>query len=179
MITVRVCLNNIFSNNPKTFQLIVQAAGRAGRGNLSGQVYIQTMRPDHKVVETGISHDYQSFAAYELGFREATGQPPFTRMVQIELSSLKKDSLERASRKLRDWLDNLTKSHPQALQAIQVVGPMTPAVEVIRKRFRKKMILTSLDIKPLHQLSKALLNFWSQLKSPVHLQCDVDPQTLM
>ena len=73
-----------FRSGERTFQLLVQAAGRAGRGDHPGRVLVQTSRPDHPVVKTGLQQDYLSFAEMEIAFRSDILYPPFSRMVMFE-----------------------------------------------------------------------------------------------
>jgi primosomal protein N' (replication factor Y) len=77
----------------RTFQLITQVAGRGGRGETPGKVIIQTFNPDHYALRHAQNHDYKSFYTEEIDFRKALQYPPFGRIINLRLSSIKKDAL--------------------------------------------------------------------------------------
>ena len=88
----------------RTFQLITQVAGRGGRGDTPGKVIIQTFNPDHYALKHAQNHDYKSFYEEEIDFRKALQYPPFGRIINLRLSSIKKDALiEEAHRSGQDW----------------------------------------------------------------------------
>jgi primosomal protein N' (replication factor Y) len=72
-----------FRASERTFQLLTQVAGRAGRGLLGGRAIIQTYAPDHYAIETASQHDYTAFVKQELAFRQAANYPPFTRLARL------------------------------------------------------------------------------------------------
>src|SRR5436309_648390 len=84
----------------RTFQLLVQVAGRAGRGDAPGRVIVQTFRPEHPSVAAAATHDYAGFMARELERRRALGYPPFARLVNLRLEGRDGASVERAAREL-------------------------------------------------------------------------------
>jgi len=88
----------------RTFQLITQAAGRAGRGNEQGTVVIQTYAPDHYAIRTAASHDYRTFYEQEILIREALRYPPFADLIQMVVSCEREEDAEEAAEKIRTWL---------------------------------------------------------------------------
>ena len=78
-----------FRSGERTFQLLVQSAGRAGRGDHPGKVMVQTSRPDHPVVQAGLQQNFLSFAEMEIEFRKDAFYPPFSRLVMFEFSATK------------------------------------------------------------------------------------------
>ena len=88
----------------RTFQLITQAAGRAGRGDEQGRVIIQTYSPDHYAIRTAAAHDYRSFYAQEILIREALRYPPFADLVQMVVSCEKDEDAAEAADKIVAWL---------------------------------------------------------------------------
>jgi primosomal protein N' (replication factor Y) (superfamily II helicase) len=86
----------------RTFQVLTQVAGRAGRSPLGGQVFLQTFHPDHYVIQAAARHDYQSFYTTELGHRRRLGYPPFSRLVRLEYRHADADKVEETARQLAD-----------------------------------------------------------------------------
>ena len=91
----------------RTFQLLSQVAGRAGRGAAKGTVLIQTYQPDHYVFQTVQSQDYDSFFQRELESRRQLGYPPFTRLALVRLSGPEEEPVAREARRLAAALENL------------------------------------------------------------------------
>ncbi len=88
----------------RTFQLITQAAGRAGRGTEQGRVVIQTYSPDHYAIRTAAAHDYRAFYAQEILIREALRYPPFADMIQMVVSCETDEAAAEAAGKIKLWL---------------------------------------------------------------------------
>ncbi|TMA59721.1 MAG: hypothetical protein E6J75_02575 [Deltaproteobacteria bacterium] len=118
----------------RTFQLLVQVAGRAGRGDAPGRVIVQTFRPEHPSVAAAATHDYAGFMARELDRRRALGYPPFARLVNIRLEGRDDASVEQAARELAARLRRQARSFQLADDA--VLGPAPPPVERVRGRYR-------------------------------------------
>jgi primosomal protein N' (replication factor Y) len=116
----------------RTFQLVVQVAGRAGRGDRPGEVIVQTLFPDDPAIGYALNHDYDGFADYELPLRQEAGLPPAARMVRFTTRSADATRAETAARKLRNELVGLLRPVP----GVEIVGPMRAGVFRIRKQFR-------------------------------------------
>ncbi|MBI9075015.1 MAG: primosomal protein N' [Desulfatibacillum sp.] len=136
-----------FRAGERTFQLLAQVAGRAGRGDKPGRVILQTYNPEHFCIATACSGDYEAFCAQELKFRHQLKYPPFSRLAQIRFSG--KDNKETAGfaggigeecRKLL-WADKSFKD------AIQVLGPIPSPIARIAQLYRWQMLLKGLDHK--------------------------------
>ena len=91
-----------FRASERTFQLITQAAGRAGRGDLAGKVLIQSYHPEHYSITTAAGHDYESFYAAESVIRRQIGYPPFSDLIQIIVSSEKEQEAFEKSRQIAE-----------------------------------------------------------------------------
>ena len=89
-----------FRSGERTFDLLTQAAGRAGRGKKPGRVIIQTYQPEHYAVRTAAAQDYGAFYREEAAFRRLMAYPPFSHMLRIELVGEKKDALAAAPEEL-------------------------------------------------------------------------------
>ncbi len=92
----------------RTYQLITQVAGRAGRSSLGGKVILQTFQPEHYAIQKAAAYDFAGFEKIELNYRKETGYPPYGRLVKIELSHYNASQLERAvvetGERIRHWL---------------------------------------------------------------------------
>lgn len=138
-----------FQSGEKAFQLIVQTAGRAGRGDEEGQVYIQTFFPDNPLLKRAESYDYEGFYRQEILLREALGYPPFTKAARILVSSPDEEAararLEEVLASSRGRLD------PEDDGAITWVGPSKAPIERIKNRWRYHAILLSPRLGPLRR----------------------------
>ncbi len=167
-----------FRAGEKTFQLLVQSAGRAGRGDLPGKVLLQTAFDTHPVILCGIHHDYLSFAQRELEERFAFHYPPYSRMIILEFSSIQKDLLDSYTKVLATWLEKFFHHFPVVHKNLKILGPTTPSIEVIRGRHRKTLLFQSTDLKILHTCVKHVISHKPRQPSAIRLYVDVDPQNL-
>jgi len=155
-----------FRAGERTFQLLTQVAGRAGRGERSGRVIIQTYTPDHYAIDAASRYDYEGFAAAELDWRRRAGYPPFGRLVQLTLT-------HPNARWARD--EALRMSKALALRRAElgsdtdVLGPSPAYVPRIRGRWRWQLLLRG-------RTPSALLR---DLPLPPHWSVDVDPASLV
>ncbi|PIZ34009.1 MAG: primosomal protein N' [Alphaproteobacteria bacterium CG_4_10_14_0_8_um_filter_37_21] len=154
----------------KTFQMMFQVAGRAGREHLNGQVFLQTYNPDHPVIQAIKNYDRDAFLKAELQQRKEFSMPPFSRLISITLSSLSKDLLYRAGKKLA--------SRVPKVEGVQVLGPTVPPHAMIRGQHRLRFLMMSALQVNRHEIVK----FWilkSNLPSQVRKHIDVDPLSFM
>ena len=168
-----------FRAGEKTFQLIVQAAGRAGRAEHPGRVLIQCAKPDHPVVATAIKQDYKSFAQMELGFRKLHGYPPFGRMIAFEWTSKEKKHLDKLTERVEKWFEQLSQLSPKLTNNIKVLGPSIPAIEMLRGRHRRTLILTSPDQSAIRRVASLLRDQCERLPGDVRMTIDIDPQSMI
>jgi primosomal protein N' (replication factor Y) len=168
-----------FRGGERTFQLLVQASGRAGRGALPGRVLVQSMRSSHPIVQDALRQDFLSFARTELSFREAMGYPPFGKMILFEMSSVDKTKLNEWCAQLEDKLDLLFEKSPELVPLVKILGPSPAAIEVIRGRTRRIMIVLSAS----HAVTRKVGQWiWQEIKSPpgdIRTKIDVDPQATL
>jgi len=154
----------------RTYTLLVQLAGRAGRGERPGRVVIQTHHPDHYAIRAALGHDDAAFAAEELRFRRVFHYPPFTRMVQLLV--LDRDR-RRAEAAVHD-LDAALRRHPLAV-GLRFSGPAPAPLERLRGRWRFQLLLRGPHHRRLHDLLRTVL----PAQPPYDLTIDVDPQQLL
>lgn len=163
-----------FRSAERTFQLITQVAGRAGRGEHPGRVILQTYMPDDLTIQAAIKHDYQSFATRELELRRQASLPPFARMARIVLRDMDEQKLQA----LADQIGDRLKSAAAGVKQVHVQGPMPCAIERIAGYFRQQLVLSSPLAGPLQQVLGALRKEGSLMQAQ-RIAIDVDPTSLL
>ncbi len=161
----------------RTFQLLVQVAGRAGRGRRPGRVIVQTLRPTHASITAAATHDYETFVAGELGRRRALGYPPFTRLVLVRLEGKAEAIVERVAQALGDRL----RDHARRLGLGEdaVLGPAPPPVERVRGRYRRQLLLRHADVRGLRALARFSRTMEPETQAKgIRLLVDVDPMSM-
>jgi len=167
-----------FRASERTFQLLVQVAGRAGRGDLPGRVVIQTFRPAHPSVVAAAHHDHAGFMAGELARRRALGYPPFARLVNLRLDGRDAAAVERAARELGAGLRR--DARPLGLDETAVLGPAPAPLARVRGRHRWQVLLRGSDVRAVRALARA-----ASARAPafrrarVRLVIDVDPYSML
>ncbi len=153
----------------RTFQLLTQVAGRAGRGEKPGRVLIQTMNPDHYAVDLAAAQDYDAFYRRELMFRKALWYPPFTAMATILVRSRKlPEALEMSAA-----LDRHLRPPPQGLR---LMGPASAPMVKLRTEYRFQFLVKSLKRRSVGRLVGDARRFAEQQDwPPTALIVDVDP----
>ncbi len=162
-----------FRSSERTFQLIVQVAGRAGRAEVPGEVVIQTLHAEEPAIQFAIKHDYDGFANNELPHRLQTHLPPFSRMVRFIIRHEKMQKAEAGAEALATALRELLDD-----EQVKIVGPLPAGVRKIRERFRFQIVVTT-DRAGVVQ--DALAGKMSQLarQGGAEVIVDVDPINLM
>ncbi|HWP83487.1 MAG TPA: primosomal protein N' [Bacteroidota bacterium] len=128
-----------FRASERTFQLLTQVAGRAGRSTLSGEVIIQTLQPDHYSLKHVVSHDFPGFYKEELEYRKELDYPPFSRLVLVEFKGQHEEEIHHHAKKFASFLlDDKYKEH------LIVLGPADAAIPRIRGQFRKHVVIKGL-----------------------------------
>ncbi len=122
-----------FRAQERAFQLMEQVAGRAGRRAERGRVTIQTYRPDHRVIEAVVKHDYEKMIAQQLQEREVFRYPPFVRLIQLELRHRDKNTLDAAAHHFASALVNQLGE--------RVLGPEYPPISRMKNVYRKRILL--------------------------------------
>ena len=162
----------------RLFQLLTQVAGRAGRGQAEGAVFIQTFRPDHYSVGFAKYHDYAGFFDEELRRRQAMFYPPFTRLARLLLDGPDAQRVETVSA----WVGTVLQRHLPAQQQLVVLGPAEAPVAKIHNRYRWHFLLKATSSRLLHRYLHHTLTEVSQARQHqrgVRLIVDIDPLTFM
>jgi len=181
---VGVLLADISLNLPdfraaeRTFQLLTQVAGRAGRGREEGQVIIQTYRPQHYSVCLAASHDFSRFAERELAYRKALSYPPFIRMVNLRLEGLDRDKVKSLAEHLAKTLRSLCQEQKEAPV---LLGPAPTPIERLKGRYRWHLLLKGRESHTLHALvRKAKETVLAHAKAQgIRVIVDVDPYSML
>jgi primosomal protein N' (replication factor Y) len=158
----------------RTFQLLTQAAGRAGRGESPGQVIIQTYSPDHYAVQTAKEQDYEAFYAQEIAYRQMLSYPPVWNLLVVMCTSLDPELLQKECENLRSWMDTLSDG-----TKIQIVGPADASVSKINDIYRKVIYLKTADYNRLVAAKDAIeqRTLEQMASKEINIQFDFNPMS--
>ncbi len=157
----------------RTFQLLTQVAGRAGRGDLAGEVLVETHYPEHYAIQLAAQQDYVSFYEKEAHFRRMLHYPPFTALASILVRDRKLENAIRWSRALAEYFA------PFEDRGVKVLGPAAAPLARLRKEYRYQFLLKSPQRSALSQALSGALNFCAKKQIPeTGVIVDVDPASL-
>jgi primosomal protein N' (replication factor Y) len=131
-----------FRSAERSFQLIAQVAGRAGRGPKGGEVLVQTRAPDHYALRFAVNHDYEGFAARELTERSDPPYPPHAALINVLVTGEREMEVSQAAADVADWMRGLFEA--RSLDA-HVLGPAPAPLARIKARWRWHVLLRTLD----------------------------------
>src|SRR3954468_13767968 len=158
----------------RTFQLLTQVAGRAGRGEVPGKVILQTYFPDHYAVQYAAQHDFAGFYEKELRFRSWMHYPPYSSLANIMVRSAKLDETLRWSGVLGRWFEKTRH------EGVRVLGPAAAPIERLKRDYRYHFILKSPSRQKLNTVLRAMLGQAEKEKIPrTNVIVDVDALWLM
>ena len=141
----------------RTFSLLTQVVGRAGRGVKEGKAIIQTYTPDNDVIQYAARQDYDSFYAQEIRIRELRELPPCNDLFMICASGLEETAVLHACLRLRDGINAAMRREPYAGTRYRLLGPAPAPVAKVNDRYRYRMILNTSNTKAMRQLVAHLL----------------------
>jgi primosomal protein N' (replication factor Y) len=164
-----------FRASERTFQLLTQVGGRAGRGTRPGRVIVQTLQPGHFSLRCSAHHDYRHFADQELAARRELGYPPFGRLVQIRCEGERLEATERVARALAAHVKRVTG------RTVDMLGPTPAPIERLRRRYRWQLLLRSPDGAAARAAAQAARTaIRRQAKAAgVRVLVDVDPYSML
>jgi primosomal protein N' (replication factor Y) len=163
----------------RTFQLLTQVAGRAGRGRVPGRVVLQSFYPDHYALQFARRQDYLGFYAHEIEFRKLLGYPPFRSLVQILISASSAQKGLRIGEKAAAELKASAERHG-AKAEIQVLGPAAAPLERLRGQYRFQILLKAAPGKKMGEILQDAFAQLSLHKVPLKsMHVDVDPLSLL
>ncbi|HAD06307.1 MAG TPA: primosomal protein N', partial [Anaerolineaceae bacterium] len=127
----------------RTFQLLTQVAGRAGRSPLGGRVILQTFQPEHYAIQSASRHDYAGFYQHEIELRRKMGYPPFARLVRLEYRHANarqaESTAQEMAKRVADWIAE------SAYPGIELIGPVPCFFAKEGGQYRWQIILRGMD----------------------------------
>jgi len=157
----------------RTFQIISQVAGRAGRAREPGRVIVQTLVPGHYCFDPARAHDYPKFFATETGFRREVGYPPFQHLVHLRLDGTHEDKVARGA---RDLARALRREQPQA--PLEILGPAPAPIARLRSRYRWQILLKGRSRPALLAMARRAAALVPRGRA-LRIHVDVDPHNML
>jgi primosomal protein N' (replication factor Y) len=158
----------------RTFQLLTQVAGRAGRGELPGRVLIQTFYPEHYAIQDAVQQDYAAFFEREMHFRRMMAYPPFTSLANVIVRDVSLEKAIRWARQLSEYFS------PQDGKGARVLGPATAPLARLKKEHRFQFLLKSPKRSVLTKLLSGAMAYCDAKEIPqTAVLVDMDPLSLL
>lgn len=171
--------DNDYRAGERTFQLLTQAAGRAGRGEKPGEVVIQTYRPDHYSVIRAASQDYEAFFEEEIVYRELMEYPPAAHMLAILITSSVEERGERLAENIAELAKSLVSQNAENKRTLTVIGPAKASVGKINDIYRFMLYCKATDYRQLtlvkDTIEKELEKWDGKVGKDESIQFDFDP----
>ncbi len=161
-----------FRASERTFSLLTQVSGRAGRGDKKGEVFIQTYNPEHYAIQYALTQDYERFYEEEIGNRKEYGWVPFRRIIRLVMRSTNLDTLIERMTELYD------KIKPSIPKDAYPLGPAPCPIERINRNYRYQLILSAKSISSILGVTEKAKAISNKQKG-VYLEIDVDPISMM
>ena len=156
-----------FRASERTFQLLSQVAGRAGRGPDGGRVVIQTYNPSYYAIQAAAKHDYTTFYDKEITYRRQLNYPPFARLASMVYSHTSEAACRSEAERMAAELD--TESKSRGVAGVSLIGPATAFIYRLRGRFRWQIVVRGQD----------LSTFLGEIGVPQGWSIDIDPVGLV
>lgn len=169
----------LVSNDPRaaerTFQLLAQVTGRAGRGERPGRGFLQTYQPKHPVIAALLSGDHERFYAEEIAARQAAGLPPFGRLASLVVSARERPAAEAYARLLAQAGHRAIRDLGVGEREAALLGPADPPMALLRGKHRVRLIVKTARSLNLQGLLRAMLRDAGSPKGGARVDVDVDP----
>ena len=160
----------------RTFQLVTQVAGRAGRGDAPGRVLVQTFYPDHYAIRLAAEQNFDGFFSKEMAFRRMMHYPPVTALANVVAQHEKLDRAAQVAKEMGDFFNRVEGQYP----GIKILGPGPAPLAKVERRYRIQYLLKSVSRSTLHALLKQLAQHCAQSGvQPREVMVDVDPVNIM
>ena len=164
-----------FRAGERTFQLLAQVAGRAGRGEQKGRVIFQTFLPDNPAIAAAAAHDYETFFASERSERAELGYPPFGRMVAFRVDA----GDQTVAQRVAEEFARIARAHPAVREdVLTVLGPAPAPIARLRGRWRYRVLVRG-ERHALRQVAAAIAARIDEGVSPARAHVDVDPVSML
>ena len=158
----------------RTFQLLSQVTGRAGRGESPGRVIVQTLRPEHYAIQLAQAHDYKQLYRKEMKIRERPMYPPFLRMINFKISGSKEGQVQAVATQVAELCRSAN------VKGLEILGPAPSPIDRIRDRYRWQVLLKCQNASLLHAVCQRVLDKHASLsKGDIRIAVDVDPESMM
>ncbi len=168
-----------FRSQERTFGLITQVAGRAGRFSEHGKVFIQTFKPRNDAIQYAIHSDSEGFYKKELQVREETGFPPYSRHLNLVVRGRDLKKVISSATEIVDVLEQLCEKLGSSYKDVpDIMGPSECAISKINNNFRYFILIESKDIRTSQWLVKSMLENY-KMPSTLYLEIDVDPLSML
>ncbi|MFO7964294.1 MAG: primosomal protein N' [Desulfobacterales bacterium] len=169
-----------FRSGVRTFQLLAQVAGRAGRGDSPGNVILQTYHPGHFSISAALHQDFLAFYHKDLTFRSTLNYPPFSRLIQFRITGRDYRQTKEHAFKTGKTIQSIS-SEADFHGRIAVLGPIESPISRIAGDYRWQILLKGSRVKPLHQAVSRMLTDYKHLfnNRQVRVGIDVDPHFMM
>ena len=164
-----------YRSGERTFQLLTQAAGRAGRGMREGEVVIQTYSPEHYAIKAAAAQDYKAFYEQELRYRELLGYPPAEELMAVLAAGEDERLLETGCKYLKEYVLRIKGKAP-----LEVIGPASPGVDKIKDIYRRVIYIKAPEYRTLIRV-KDLMEQYIEINSgfaKLRIQFDFNPMNL-
>jgi primosomal protein N' (replication factor Y) len=163
-----------FRANERTFQLISQVAGRAGRSEKKGTVLVQTYLPDQPAIKFAVGGDFEGFVVEELKHRQACNLPPYWRLAALVIRGMNFEKLEAACKHMRDLIAAIVE---QERLKVVIRGPMPAVISRIQRFHRMQIIVQAPDAGTMQQLFSRLR--FEKIRPHATTAIDIDPVNLL
>ena len=168
-----------YRSRERTFQLLTQVAGRAGRGEQPGRVIIQTYKPEDPVIGYAAAQDYRSFFEDEFRRRRRGLYPPFTLLVRFLTESAKEEYAAAAADQLEQETRKLIRAHPSWEKKLLLISNDTPSVKVLRGKNRRHLLMKLLVSEEADQLIAAMTELAEMEYTGADVYLEVNPTTML
>ena len=165
-----------FRSSERTFQLLVQVAGRAGRAERKGRVIVQTRLPEHPVLRFASRHDVRGFVEHEIASRREACYPPFTRLALVRLESADETRVRDEAMRLAEVAQ---RTRPVIERAVEVLGPSPAPIERVRGKYRWRLLLRANERAPLRTTAWAVQQASHRADRAVRVVLDIDPVQML
>ncbi|MDR1801923.1 MAG: primosomal protein N' [Lachnospiraceae bacterium] len=161
-----------YAAGERTFALLAQAAGRAGRGDESGEVIVQTYNPEHYSIAFAAASDYEGFYEEEINYRRVMGYPPAQNLLAVLVGDEDEEKVKNIAERLRDFVKPM-----ESIGTLQVIGPAAPAAEKIKDVHRRVIYLKAQSLSTLNNLREQMEAFLEKSKAAgeVRIIFDLNP----
>jgi primosomal protein N' (replication factor Y) len=165
-----------FRASERTFQLLTQVSGRAGRGERPGRVILQTFQPANPAIAAAQRHDYKAFSENELEAREELGWPPYARLVAVRIDAADEGSADRVASELAA----AARTHPAVRSdQVKVLGPAPAPIARVRARYRYRFMLKGNELRSLRAVAAVVRDRIDAGVAPARASLDIDPVSML